>query len=150
MEKIVKLTIGICLLFLLIGAVMAINTDNLKSPSRLSKLGDDSFVDRQGHNIQICEDTAEFHEIWFENNTDYTVQPYENNNSFYTYIDGSDVDSDGIEAIGIIEVVEIDGVKCIVSSWTPNNGENKDVIFNNLLEFNKLNNLKPITLEIGC
>ena len=146
--KIHKIIIGITLLFLIIGVVYATdNVDIFKAPSGLQASGTNSYLDGQGHNIQIAED-EKFHEIWFENDTDYLVQPYENNNSFYFYVDGSDVDPDGVEQVGILEIVEKDGTKFIINSWTPNDGEeDAKVIFNNLLEFNKINHLTPLKIE---
>ena len=44
----------------------------------------------------------------------------------------------------ILEVVEKDGAKYIISSWTPKGPTEAKKISDNLLEFNKLNNLKPI------
>ena len=147
--KIHKILIGITLLFLVIGVVGATEmVDMFKAPSPLQSLGTSSYVDGQGHNIQIIEYDDGSHKIWFENNTDYLVEPYENNNSFYFYVDASDVDPDGIEQVGILEIVEKEGNKYIISSWTPNDDEdtNTEIIFNNLLEFNKLNQLTPMEL----
>ena len=147
--KIHKIFIGITLLFLVMGVASATDmVDIFKAPSPLQALGNSGYADGQGHNIQIMEYDESSHDIWFVNDTDYLVQPYENNNSFYTYVDASDVDPDGVEQVGVLEVVEKDGSRYIINSWTPNDNSEKDVqlIFSNLLEFNKLNRLTPMEL----
>ena len=75
------------------------------------------------------------------------MEPYQNNGCYYIYVDSSEVDPDGVEAVGILEIVEIYGEKYIISSWTPG-GDDKDVkiVYSNLVEFNGLNHLTPIKL----
>ena len=124
--------------------------DIFKAPSPLTPLGDNSFVDGQGHNIQISEDTDSTHKIWFENNTEtgYIVTPYEANNSFYMYSDASEVDPNTAEAVGVLEIVEKDGTNYIISSWSAKDTDaDFKMVASNLLEFNKLNNLKPLPIE---
>jgi len=138
-----KIAILLLFTFLIIGAVYAVD---FKAPNGLEKLGQHGFVDKKGHNIDFQNYTDSSHKTWFENDTDYMVQKH--NDTFYIYADGSDVDPDKVEAVGILEVVEVDGEKYIVNSWTPNNNNEKDmqIIWNNILEFNKLNKLTPIKI----
>lgn len=149
MKKIIKMLIGICILSLIIGTASAEIVDEFKAPSPLNPFGTSSFADGQGHNIQICEDTEDFHKIWFENNTEtsYLVEPYQGNDSFYLYVDGAESDPNSAEALGIIEIVENNGNKYIVNSWTANDNDNDfKIAYENLLEFNEINQLTPISI----
>lgn len=132
-----KKIILISLLLILLSAAYASDLPTFKLPGTLHEIGTGTFVDEKGHNIQIIEYTDTTKDIWFENDTDYTVQPYEKNDSFYIYADDEN-------DCGILEIVEVNGVKYIVNSWTPNGSKDAEIIANNLLEFNRLNNLTPI------
>ncbi|MBR0059340.1 MAG: hypothetical protein IJP99_08435 [Methanobrevibacter sp.] len=139
-----KITILLLFTFLIIGAAYAYE---FKAPNDLHKIGTNSYVDEKGHNIVIQNYTDNSHKTWFENDTGYLVQKYNNNDSFYLYADSSEVNPNKAEAVGILEVVEIDGDKYIINSWTPNDNEkDMELIWQNLLEFNKLNKLTPIKI----
>lgn len=130
----------LALLFLVIGTAYAANNNEIfKAPSGLEPMGHNDFVDKKGHNIMIEEYNDENVKTWFENDTDpmYLVQESQQHPNIYTGAtdDGS----------YILEVVEKDGVKYIVGSWTPKSTSgDAELIWKNLQEFNKLNNLKPI------
>lgn len=144
MKKIMKITIGLTLLFLCLGAVNADThpTDIFTAPSPLHPIGNSGFVDEQGHNINIYENTDETHKTWFENDTEngYLVQPYEANDTFYIYADDEN-------DCGILEIIEHDGVEYIINSWTPNGSDDARIIWDNLLEFNEINHLTPIKID---
>lgn len=144
MKKILKIAISISLLLLCIGVVCAEThpVDIFKAPNGLHSMGYSSFVDEKGHNIMINEYNADNMKTWFENDTDpeYLVQPYETNNSFYL---GVDDDNDCY----ILEIVEKEGNKYIIGSWTPKGPNEAKEIMDNLLEFNKLNKVKPLPIE---
>ena len=85
----------------------------------------------------IVEDNDNNRQTWFENDTDYIVGPYEHDNKVYL---GADKDDSYI-----LEIVEKDGVKYIIGSWTPKSStSDARVIWENLQEFNKVNNLNPM------
>ena len=140
-----KILIALLFTFLLIGTVYA--TQEFQTPKDLHKIAINTYADEKGHNLDILNYTDSSHKTWFENDTGYLVQKYKNNDSFYIYADSSEVDPNKAEAVGIIEVVEYDGAKYIINSWTPKE-DNKDMelIWENLLEFNKLNKLTPIKI----
>ena len=150
MKKGIKILIGLSVLFLIIGACYAAYPNEIfKAPNGLEPIGHNDFVDKQGHNIQIIENSDSTHKTWFENNTEtgYIVTPYEANNNFYMYSDASEVDPNKAEAVGVIEIVEKEGVKYIVSSWSAKDTDaDFKMVADNLLEFNKLNNLKPVAI----
>ena len=126
------------LLLVVIGTAYAANYNEIfKAPSGLEPMGDSNFVDTLGHNIMIDKYNDDNVKTWFENDTEYVVAPYEQNNSFYL---GADDDSSYI-----LEVVEKDGVKYIIGAWTPKDTSNDiKVIWEKLQEFNALNKVTPI------
>ena len=135
MKKIIFATL---LLFLVIGVACAAHNNELfKAPSTLHPVGYNDFVDEKGHNINILEYSDDMFTKWFENDTNYLASKY--NATCYT---GVDDDNDCY----LLEVVEKDGNKYIISSWTPNGAQDTKIIQGNLEEFNKLNNLKPIEI----
>ena len=138
-----KIIIGILLLFIVIGTVYAVhNNEKFKAPTGLHAMGYNDFVDEKGHNIGIMEYTDDYYNTWFKNDTEdgYLVQPYSENPKYYIYADDEN-------DCGILEIVEKDGAKYIINSWTPNGSDEAKVILDNLLEFNKLNNIKPLPVE---
>ena len=135
-----KIILLLLLIFLLLSTSYALSNNDLKAPSGLHKLGYYDFVDEKGHNIQIINYTDNTHKTWFENDTGYTVQPYEKNNSFYLYADDEN-------DCGVLEIIEYDGNKYIINSWTPNGSKDAENVVNNLMEFNKLNHLTPIPIK---
>lgn len=139
--KIDKILIGIGILFLLIGVASATDlVDIFKAPSTLEPMGTSGYVDTQGHNIMILEYSDDEVNTWFQNDTDpvYLVQKY--NDTCYL---GVDDENDCY----ILEIVEKDGTKYIISSWTPKGPDETPIIKSNLEEFNKLNNLKPLEID---
>lgn len=133
-----KIILILAILLLIIGTVSAANlNDKFTAPNGLHKMGTSDFVDEKGHNIMIIEDSDSNRQKWFENDTNYIVSPYESHANMYL---GADDENDCY----ILEVVEKDGAKYIISSWTPKGPTEAKKISDNLLEFNKLNNLKPI------
>ena len=137
-----KIILSIICLFLIIGAAYA--AQEFKIPTDLHKISTSSYVDEKGHNLDIQNYSESSYKTWFENDTGYLVQKYKDNDSFYLYADSSAVDPNKAEAVGILEIVEHDGNKYIINSWTPKEDKkDMDIIWENLLEFNKLNKLTP-------
>ena len=139
--KIWKILLGIGILFLIIGVVSAADiADTFKAPSGLEKVGTNSFVDRQGHNILISEYTDDNINTWLQNDSDpvYLVQKY--NDTCY-------IATDDENDCYIHEIVEKDGVKYLISSWTPKGPNEAQLLKKNLEEFNKLNNIKPLNVD---
>ena len=140
MKNITKIIIGISIIFLCIGVVSAANLNQVfKAPTGLEPMGNDNFVDKQGHNIMISEFNDDNKKTWFENDTDplYSVIPSDSDPN--VYIGVTDEDS------YLLEVVEKDGTKYIVGSWTPNSSQSDlTKIAENLKEFNNLNKVTPV------
>ena len=150
MKTITKIILGLLLLSLIIGTVSAEIVDDFKAPTPLNPLGTSSFADGNGHNIQLTKYTQDSHRIWFENDTgtNYYVEPYSQSTNFYIYVDGAESDTTQYEAIGILEIIEHNGEKYIVSSWTAKDSDSDiQLAYNNLLQFNELNHLTPLAIE---
>ena len=71
----------------------------------------------------------------FENNAGFSVNDYKNGTFFTENHD---------HHYGILEIVEKEGNKYIIESWTAKNPNESNVLKNNLKEFNSANDLKPI------
>lgn len=141
MKNITKIVIGITILFLMIGVASATDlVDIFKAPSTLEPMGTSGYVDTQGHNIMIMEYSEDNYNTWFQNDTDpvYLVQKY--NDTCYISVDDEN-------DCYILEIVEKDGTKYIVSSWTPKGPDETKIIQGNLEEFNKINQLTPLPIE---
>ena len=139
--KIQEIVIGIAILFLVIGVVNAAEfVEIFKAPSSLEPAGTNSFVDRQGHNILISDYTDDNINTWLQNDSDpvYLIQKY--NDTCY-------IATDDENDCYIHEIVEKDGVKYLISSWTPKGPNEAQLLKKNLEEFNKLNNLKPLNVD---
>lgn len=149
MEKILKILIGITIIFLLIGTVTATDINKLKVPDGWENCGDGDYHQKDpwtnggtGHNMMIQKWSDGLKDEYYNNITseDYAVAEKENNT--YVYVDGLNGDA------GCFEVVEIDGVEYFVIFWYVDNNdiEKSSETYDFLLEFNKLNNLKPIAV----
>lgn len=139
--KILKILIGISILFLCIGIVCAAQENEIfTAPAGLQAVGTNAFVDQQGHNIMIVEFNDEAKQTWLENDTDpeYLVQQY--NDTCYI---GVDDENDCY----ILELVEKDNTQYLIGSWTPKGPGETAIIKYNLEEFNKINQLTPLTIE---
>ena len=136
MNKTIKILIATAAIFLMIGMASAANpVDIFKAPSGFTASGNDTFADTQNHNIQIYNYTQELYSKWFENPSGFSISEYKNTNF---------VQKDSENHYGILEIVEKDGNKYIIDSWTPKNPNESNVLKKNLEEFNSANDLKPI------
>lgn len=136
-----KIILGITLLIFIVGiASAAHNNEIFKAPNNLEPMGHNDFVDKQGHNIMIVNYTTENIKTWFENDTNYNVSPFQDHDNMY-------LSADDENDCYILEVVEKDGTKYIIGSWTPKGPTEAKVILDNLEEFNKLNNVKPVEVS---
>ena len=77
---------------------------------------------------------------YFLNDTHYGYLVYNGTNDTYNFIDKP------LKEKGSIELIELDGKRYIVESWNPLKGNNHDFTdtFDNLVKFNKLNNITPL------
>ena len=136
MKKALKTLIAIAAILLMIGVVSAANpTDIFKAPSGFTASGNDTFSDGHNHNIQIFNYTDELYTRLFENDPAFSISKFKDNH-FFT--------KEYKNHYGILEIVEKDGSKYIVDSWTGKNPNEANTLQKNLNEFNNINDLKPI------
>lgn len=111
------------------------SVDIFKAPSGFTASGNDTFVDGQNHNIQIFNYTDELYSKLFENDPTFSISKFKNTNFFTKNTENH---------YGILEIVEKDGNKYIIDSWTAKNSNESNALKKNLEEFNKINDVKPI------
>lgn len=144
-----KIGFGLILGLVLIGVVFAVDSTSFKVPSDFDDIGDGVYVeyDALKNPVQILS-VVEYNEHdaedYMSNDTEnnYTVTQGENNT--FHFVDGS------IDEKGSFEIIEVNGAKFIVDFAVRGIGDEKDFneTFNNLLEFNKLNNVTPINVTV--
>ena len=136
MKKTIKILITVAAIFLMIGVVSAANpVDIFKAPSGFTASGNDTFTDGQNHNIQIFNFTEELYSKWLGNNSAFSIGKFK---------DGHFFSNEYEKHYGVLEIVEKDGTKYIIDSWTAKNPNEGSNLKKNLEAFNSANNLKPI------
>ena len=150
MKNLTKILIGIGILFLLIGVVTATDINKLKTPEgweptsngMYHEIGESSGAG-SGRNLMIMNYTPDTCGEFFENVTSENYFVFKNPDNTYNY---SDVVVNRDE--GYFEVVEIDGNQyfLLFSSNIDNDYTSKLSLYDAMLEFNKLNGLKPIAV----
>ena len=147
--KIWKILIGLMLMFLVIGIAAATDVNNLQVPDGWESIGGGSYHEigdspgeGSGRNMMIMEYTDSNCDEFFENGTDdYYI--FKNDDGSYNFTDWT-VNRDE----GCFEVVEIDGNQYFLffSTNIDNDYSSELSIFDVMLEFNKLNNLEPVSV----
>lgn len=127
-----------------IGSVFAADATSFSVPANFEDVGDGVFVmyDSLKNPIQILS-VVEFTEYdaedYLTNDSDNNYSVFKADNDTFNFIDGS------VDEEGSFEIIEIDGVKYIVDFAKPGFEDGKfDETFQNLMEFNKLNNITPL------
>lgn len=143
MKNIIKLFLGIGILFLLIGSAVAVNIDDMKVPFGYSDIEDGVSMLNDGHTelyIGKLSDNPGVFESDIE--AEYIVSDIGNNT--YYFID------DALQMYGIQEKVNIDNEDYIVSISKDSELSNADKILlkEDLDKFNELNNLKPLEVSV--
>ena len=134
-----KLLLGIGIMFLLMGTVCAAElVDTFMPPNGYNPMGTSSFIDDVGHNIMMSELDDNTKNLWLQNDSEYLVSKY--NDTTWTAVDDEN-------DCYIHEVVEKDGKQYLISSWTPKGVDHTLIIRDKLEEFNKVNDLKPLSIE---
>lgn len=139
--KLFKIGLFLTILLLTLSMVSAFETSDYTIPSKFNgTAGAYTFktADFEFGIIEYNDDNGEF-DFYFNDSENYTI---EKNDTMGNYTDAS------ADEVGSIEMVEINGEKYIVECcYTKiDNSKFKDCS-ECLLEFNKQNNLKPLTIE---
>lgn len=146
----VKIMIGIAMLFMVVGMVYATDINKLKCPEGWESAGNgmyheigDSSGLSNGRNMIIMDYTPDNCDEFFENVTEESYYVFKNNDNTYNFTDYV-MNKDE----GCFEVVEIDGKQYFLLFSSNIDNDYKDClsVYDSMLEFNKLNNLKPIAV----
>lgn len=142
MKTIIKILIGISLLFLLLGSTVAVNIEDLKVPIGYEKEDTGIYYLNTDVNSKLFVEKVDQDGIneYFKNHTEYTVMDIGNNTYFY-------MDS-GLKTSGVEEVVEIDGTQYMVSFDNSEMLSLQDVdikmAIEDLATFNEYNDFEPV------
>ena len=137
-----KIMFFLILCLMMVGVVSAVDITSFTAPDNFEDVGDGVYVvyDSFKNPVQVLavinytEHDADDY-VTNDSNNDYTV--FEGENNTYHFVDGS------MDEKGSFELVEVDGVKFIIdfAEMGIDNKNDFNETFNNLMEFNKLNNL---------
>ena len=133
MKKIIKITIGITILFLIMGAVSAINVDDFKTPYSFGKFNGGQSINEIDSSIQIY--IYEFDAADYTSDNDFDVTPLENNT--YKVYDKT------MKSYGVQEKISKDGKDFTVYLFGNTDFDNLQGYLN---QFNKENNVEPIAV----
>ena len=140
MNKIKIILASLLIIIVCVGIVVAANVDDFTFPAPLTKTASGVYNDGTGQNILVVEFTDENKESWLTPSSTNIIEEKENN----TY----QFEETELDEYGWIEVIEHNGDKYIVISWTPHtdNPTYQDATHENLIKFNELNHIEPITI----
>lgn len=140
-----KILLCLILSLFLIGCVSAANLPNFIMIDGFNDTGDGIFLKYDSNKkVEQTFFILEYNEHdagdYLLNDTDYGYTVFNNTNDTYNFVD------EKLKEKGSIELIELDGKRYIVESWDAIKGDDHDFTgtFNNLLQFNKLNNITPI------
>ncbi len=127
---------------IILGIVYAADQSSFKVPSDFEDLGDGVYVlyDSSKNADEILS-VVKFNEHdWKDYTTNDTENKYtviKEDNNTYNYTDKS------IDEVGSFELVEAEGAKFIIDFAKSGSDSDLSYTYDNLMEFNKLNDLKP-------
>ena len=143
--KFVNIIIILIFLTFIIGSVSAVNPDDFKIPDGFVNVEyefehnhSEGFMNSKGEGIIIYDYSSEDKDFFFTESDSYVFDLYKNN--IYTFADGES------ELCGYLEHIKHNGKEYVVQ--TTCSMDKVDSVGNdirdNILEFNKINNVKPI------
>ena len=143
MNNLKIIAFSLILLILTVSVVSAVNPDDFKCPDGYEKIGTASYNGyefRNGDNQNLdIYDWDGLTNIWFGNYDSHSCWHYDNN--IYAYTDAG--------FCGYEELVEHDGKTYLIVSFIRTSSVGSDIpdsLYENLLEFNELNNLEPVSI----
>lgn len=150
MKTSIKLLIGMGMILMIMGMVSATDINNLKMPDGWESIGGGSYHEigdspgaGSGRNMMIMEFNDANCGDFMQNNTEENYFIFKNADGSYNFTDWV-LNKDE----GCFEVVEIDGKQyfMLFTSNIDKDYSSDKNIYEIMLEFNKLNNLKPIAI----
>lgn len=142
-----KIIIFSILAIFLMGFVSAQDFSDFKIGDGFKDVGDGVYVkyDSKGEaeeSMAILNYTQHNGEDYFVNDTGYGYSVNKSKNNIYNYYDGK------LKEQGSCEIVNKSGKLYIIESWESiDNAKDFNNTFNDILEFNKVNNLKPVDVS---
>lgn len=129
--------------------VAAENATSFNVPADFEDLGDGVYVlydavKRTDQVLSIVACTEHDEDDYLSNDTKNNYTVYEGENNAFNFVDGS------MNEKGTFEIIEVNGTRYIIDFVKEGIGDEKDFsdTFNSLMEFNKLNNVTGIVVEI--
>lgn len=129
--------------------VAAENATSFNVPADFEDLGDGVYVlydavKRTDQVLSIVACTEHDEDDYLSNDTKNNYTVYEGENNTFNFVDGS------MNEKGTFEIIEVNGTRYIIDFVKEGIGDEKDFsdTFNSLMEFNKLNNVTGIVVEI--
>lgn len=141
MKLLNKIGILFIVLIFTMGFVASANVHDFKYPNTFEKMEDgEGYINDMGQGMIVYEYDDSSKALFLSNHDQYACEYYENN--YYVFADGEN------DLGGLVEVVEFKGDKYIVISTIllDNLESESGYIQENLEEFNKLNNVEPLTI----
>lgn len=140
-----KVVISLVICLLMMGFVSAVDITSFKVPSNFEDIGSGIYVQYgKGNNpdqsIAVLEYTKYDADDYYKNDTKYGYTTTDFKNNTTNFVDKQ------LNERGTFEFIKVDGKTFIVESWFSIDDKQKDfdVSFQNLVEFNKLNNVTPL------
>ena len=136
-----KICIALILLIFTMSFVASANVHEFKYPNTFKKIDDgDGYINDLGQGMVVYEYDDASKALFLSNHDQYAFEYYEDN--YYVFADGEN------NLGGLLEVVSYKGDKYIVISTIllDNLESESGYIQDNLEEFNKLNNVEPLTI----
>lgn len=140
-----KILLCLILSLFLIGCVSAIDLPNFVMMDGFDDAGDGVYLKHDSNNnVEQKFFILKFNEHdagdYLLNDTKYGYNVFNSTNDTYNFVD------EKLKEKGSIEIIEVGGQRFIIESWNDIKGNDHDftVTFNNLMQFNKLNNITPL------
>lgn len=138
-----RLSIFLILTIFLMGFVSAQEVSDFKFNSDFKDVGDGVFIKygptgQAEQSMAVVPFSKSGGEDYFKNDTNYGYSVNKSKNQTYNFVD------EPLKEQGTCEIIKVDNKYFIVESWEKIGAESSfEDTFNNVMEFNKLNNVKP-------
>lgn len=138
-----KMILFLLFAMMIIGAASAADQTSFKVPAEFEDIGDGVYVmyDSLKNPEEVLSVVKYNEHDWADyitNDTGNKYAVYKDGNNTYNFTDGS------VNEVGSFEIVEVDGDKFIIDFAKSGDTGDLSKTYSNLLEFNKLNKIKPI------
>ena len=130
-----KIILSLILATILIGAVSAVSINDFKLPDGFT-VESEYWASNDNFGLSITEYNDDDYDYYFTNTSDYLVVTAGNITNYTDHTSSQ---------VGCDEVIILDGEKLLIECYHENPNRLDDC-YSYLLEFNKLNNVEPISV----